>query len=45
MAQDRTGPRSKIKQAWYEFAQQALEDARTRERKGVLGLYQGIKRP
>ncbi len=45
MAQDRTGPRGKLKQAWYEFAQQALEDARTRERKDVLGLYQGIKRP
>ena len=45
MAQDRTGARGKLKQAWYEFAQQALEDARTRERKDVLGLYQGIKRP
>jgi hypothetical protein len=45
MAQDRTGARGKLKQAWYEFAQQALEDARMRERKDVLGLYQGIKRP
>ena len=46
MAQDRTGPRGKLKHAWYEFAQQAsLEDARTRERKGVLGLHQAIKRP
>jgi hypothetical protein len=45
MAQDRTGARGKLKQAWYEFAQRALEDARTRERKDVLGLYQSIKRP
>jgi hypothetical protein len=39
MARERSGPRGALKQAWYEYAQQMLDDARKRERKGVVSLY------
>ena len=45
MAEDRTGPRRDLKAAWFQYTQKALDDARARERQGLFGLHQDIKRP
>jgi hypothetical protein len=45
MAEDRTGPRGDLKAAWFHYTQKALDDARVRERQGLFGLHQDIKRP
>ena len=44
MAEDRTGPRGDLKAAWFHYTQKALDDARVRERQGIFGLHQDIKR-
>jgi hypothetical protein len=45
MAEDRTGARGDLKAAWFHYTQKALDDARARERQGLFGLHQDIKRP
>jgi len=44
MAEDRTGPSGDLKAAWFHYTQKALDDARVRERQGLFGLHQDIKR-
>jgi 5'-deoxynucleotidase YfbR-like HD superfamily hydrolase len=39
MAETRTGPRGELKKAWLNYTQQALEDARFRERQETFGMY------
>jgi hypothetical protein len=40
LATGRTGPYGDLKAAWLHYAQQALDDARVRERQETFGTYQ-----
>jgi hypothetical protein len=43
MAETRTGPRGELRRAWLNFTQQALEDARQRDRQETFGMYRDLR--
>ncbi len=43
MANERTGPRGELKRAWLNYTQQALEDARLRDRQETFGMYKDLR--
>jgi len=43
MAKERTGPRGELKRAWFTYTQQALEDARLRDRQDTFGMYKDLR--
>jgi hypothetical protein len=42
MAETRTGPRGELKRAWLNYTEQALHDARFRERQETFGMYKDV---
>jgi hypothetical protein len=43
MANERTGPRGALKRAWATYTQQALADARLRDRQDTFGMYHELR--
>ncbi len=43
MAEERTGPRGELKRAWQNYTQQALDDARIRDRQESYGMYRDLR--
>ena len=43
MANERTGPRGELKRAWVAYTEQALADARLRDRQDTFGMYSELR--
>jgi hypothetical protein len=43
MANERTGPRGELKRAWVAYTEQALADARFRDKQDTFGMYSELR--